>query len=187
MTSMKEVEQAIDDLSQRLDALTAQVQRLDSTDPAAPATSVTHPTENQRAFDTVDAWVDEVFCVLAARKQYAWCPRWRAHPEAHARLTELWRAWEYAHANTETDLQAMENWLRLVFDHHSKVLLDRAGSFADCQDGHSDRHRPAALPTSDYTGTDPSDTDIATAIQSRFRAPPPQRTVNLTEQPEGDQ
>ena len=202
MTSLKDLEEQVDDLRRRLQTANAIVQELHADKLAAlesgtttptPGPTLTDPGEGDQAaaqpvarvYETVDAWVDEVFIILAARKQYAWCSRWREHPEARARLIEVWRAWEFGNTKADTDLQAMENWLRLVFDYHAGVLLDRAGPFADCTSGHSERHRPGPLARSDYTASDPSAADIDAAIQARFGSTQ-DRTVNLTEPIGGD-
>ena len=183
MTSIKELEEEVEDLKARLEDMNARVQKLTATTlatpPAATPAAGAGEAPVERAYETVDAWVDDVFVELAARKQYAWCPKWRAHPEAHARLTQMWRAWEFANAKVDTDLQAMENWHRLVFDHHVTVLLDRAGPFADCTDGHSQRFAASALAKSDYSDSEPSDAAVAAAVAARFG---PEQTVNLTDQ-----
>jgi hypothetical protein len=71
-----------------------------------------------------------------------WCASWWAHPEAVARLTALWRAWEALRLEPAT---GMSNWWTLHFDPHMRVVLDaERGPFASYtrgqhQDGKLDR------------------------------------------------
>lgn len=82
-------------------------------------------------FPVLAEWVDAVFTRLAARHQARWCPRWTDHLEAVARLQLLWHTWEPAHAEPANH-QSRDEWMRLVFDHHTTWLLDREGPFAGC-------------------------------------------------------
>lgn len=66
-----------------------------------------------------------------------WCPRWWEHPEAGARLSALWLAWE--HLRHDPAL-GMSTWWLHHADPHLRVLLDPdMGPFASCspKDGHT--------------------------------------------------
>lgn len=66
-----------------------------------------------------------------------WCPRWWAHPEAGARLSALWLAWEHLRHEPGTGMSVW--WLHHA-DPHLRVLFDPdMGPFAACspKDGHT--------------------------------------------------
>uniref|UniRef100_A0AAU2JTC9 DUF4913 domain-containing protein n=1 Tax=Streptomyces sp. NBC_00049 TaxID=2903617 RepID=A0AAU2JTC9_9ACTN len=66
-----------------------------------------------------------------------WCPRWWEHPEAGARLSALWLAWE--HLRHDPAL-GMSTWWLHHADPHLRVLMDAdMGPFAACspKDGHT--------------------------------------------------
>lgn len=86
-------------------------------------------------YASLGEWVDEVFTRLAARHRVRWCSNWEAHLEARARLEALWHTWEAANApqpGGQPAWSAVDEWLRIVFDHHAAVLLDIDGPFAAC-------------------------------------------------------
>lgn len=71
-----------------------------------------------------------------------WCSEWWRHPEAVARLTALWHAWETLRLEGGT---AMSDWWIHHFDPHFFVLADaERGPFQACGDGHKDKLK--ALP-----------------------------------------
>ncbi|MFE6824946.1 DUF4913 domain-containing protein [Streptomyces sp. NPDC057690] len=66
-----------------------------------------------------------------------WCPTWWEHPEAGARLSALWLAWE--HLRQDPAL-GMSTWWLHHADPHLRVLMDAdSGPFAACspKDGHT--------------------------------------------------
>ncbi|MFG2774922.1 DUF4913 domain-containing protein [Streptomyces sp. NPDC048350] len=66
-----------------------------------------------------------------------WCPRWWAHPEAGARLSALWLAWEQLRQEPGA---GMSTWWLHHADPHLRVLMDPdMGPFAACspKDGHT--------------------------------------------------
>ncbi|MFF3847080.1 DUF4913 domain-containing protein [Streptomyces sp. NPDC002328] len=66
-----------------------------------------------------------------------WCPKWWEHPEAGARLSALWLAWE--HLRQDPAL-GMSTWWLHHADPHLRVLMDPdMGPFAACspKDGHT--------------------------------------------------
>ncbi|MET7605097.1 DUF4913 domain-containing protein [Streptomyces avermitilis] len=66
-----------------------------------------------------------------------WCPTWWEHPEAGARLSALWLAWE--HLRHDPAL-GMSTWWLHHADPHLRVLMDPdLGPFAACspKDGHT--------------------------------------------------
>lgn len=70
-----------------------------------------------------------------------WCSSRWADPEAIARLTALWRAWEALRLEP-----GMSNWWALHFDPHMRVLLDaEPGPFASCTRGPHHDGKPSPL------------------------------------------
>ncbi|MFH8789228.1 DUF4913 domain-containing protein [Streptomyces roseoverticillatus] len=59
-----------------------------------------------------------------------WCPRWWDHPEAGARLSALWLAWEQLRLDP---MLGMSTWWVQHADPHLQVLMDpKQGPFAAC-------------------------------------------------------
>ncbi|MFD7685934.1 DUF4913 domain-containing protein [Streptomyces sp. NPDC059781] len=74
----------------------------------------------------------------------AWCPSWWAHPEALARLTAMWRSFEYLRGDVTL---GMSTWWRDHVDPHMRVLRDPlTGPFAACQRAGTHIDQPS-LPT----------------------------------------
>lgn len=57
-----------------------------------------------------------------------WAADWWRYPEAVARLTALWQAWEHLRLDPATGPSV---WWRDHFDHHMAVLLGENGPFAE--------------------------------------------------------
>ncbi|MBE1598853.1 MULTISPECIES: DUF4913 domain-containing protein [Streptomyces] len=100
-------------------------------------------------FADVDAFVSGYLSPTIRRRidgsSVTWCPQWWQHPEAGARLTALWLAWE--HLRREPAL-GMSTWWLYHFDPHLRVLMDTdTGPFAACspEEGHT-AHPFAPLP-----------------------------------------
>ncbi|WP_217179587.1 DUF4913 domain-containing protein [Streptomyces sp. AC495_CC817] len=92
-------------------------------------------------FADVEAFVSGYLSPVIRRRidgsSATWCPQWWQHPEASARLTALWLAWE--HLRKEPG-PGMSTWWLYHVDPHLRVLMDvDAGPFAACspEDGHT--------------------------------------------------
>jgi hypothetical protein len=103
--------------------------------PAGPAGGVGQAV--QPHFSSVEDFVTDYLSLVSEVRTggpLVWCASWWAHPEAVARLTALWRAWEALRLEPAT---GMSNWWTLHFDPHIRVLLDaERGPFASCSRGH---------------------------------------------------
>lgn len=100
--------------------------------------------ERPLVFQTVAEFVEGYLKNVFRRKvtgysdgtRTAWCPEWWRHPEAKARLTALWLAWE--HLRWGENVEQSVWWLQHA-DPHMGVLLDpENGPFVGCsaRDGH---------------------------------------------------
>ncbi|MGW2581569.1 DUF4913 domain-containing protein [Streptomyces virginiae] len=91
-------------------------------------------------FADVFTFVTDYLAVMIRRPldgtSATWCPAWWEHPEAGARLSALWLAWE--HLRHDAAL-GMTTWWIQHADPHLKVLMDpRQGPFAACSpEGHA--------------------------------------------------
>lgn len=86
--------------------------------------------------DGLPEWVDSVLLptLTSGGKGSVWCPDWRSHPDAVARLAAIWDAW--THMLAEEDA-ALHSFLRDVLDHHMPMLVDaERGAFRRCNYGH---------------------------------------------------
>ncbi|MET8687454.1 DUF4913 domain-containing protein [Streptomyces sp. NPDC004732] len=106
--------------------------------------------EERRAtliFPSVEVFVNDYLVHVVQRRtddgSHVWCPSWWAHAEAVARITALWRAFEYLSSDPAL---GMSNWWLHQADPHLAVLLSPGGPFHAC--GSERGHSPAArLPT----------------------------------------
>ncbi|MET9605159.1 DUF4913 domain-containing protein [Streptomyces sp. NPDC006512] len=85
-------------------------------------------------FSDVFAFVSEFLAPTVRRRlngsSATWCPRWWEHPEAGARLSSLWLAWEQLRLEPTLGLSTW--WLHHA-DPHLRVLMDTdLGPFAAC-------------------------------------------------------
>lgn len=71
-----------------------------------------------------------------------WCPRWHHHPEALARLTALWKAFETLRTDPGT---GMSIWWLEHADPTMTALTAHDGPFRDC--GPGEHRNPPTLPT----------------------------------------
>jgi len=95
-------------------------------------------------FDSLEAWVADVFAATYARRStptFRWCAQWWRHPEAIARLEVLWRSWE---ALRTDPLLGIASWHSSHLDQQLPILTGAAGPFADCD---PTRHFDANSPT----------------------------------------
>ncbi|OPC77549.1 hypothetical protein B4N89_44490 [Embleya scabrispora] len=105
------------------------------------------PQPEKMFFSSVEVFVTEYLAPLLRRRLNrslaVWCPSWWAHPEAVARLTSLWRAFEYLRRDAALGSSI---WWTHHADPHLRVLMDPdIGPFAVCdpRDGHSGSPLPA--------------------------------------------
>ncbi|MEU5774598.1 DUF4913 domain-containing protein [Streptomyces venezuelae] len=98
-------------------------------------------------FPSVEEFVTEYLSAVVHRRtddgSHVWCPDWWAHAEAVARLTALWRAFEYLSSDPAL---GMSNWWLHHADPHLAVLLDPHGPFHACGPHHGHQERPPTLP-----------------------------------------
>jgi uncharacterized protein DUF4913 len=120
---------------------------------APPAEEPEEETEKKELhYKTVDAFVEDYIAECYAREvsraglesQIRWCPEWHEHPEAVARLTAMWRAWEHMRHGENVE---MSNWWRDHADHHMPYLFDPKGPFYYCsvEKGHKDKLAPLPM------------------------------------------
>jgi hypothetical protein len=105
--------------------------------------------------EALAAWVDYLLLPVYGREISAsrpWCPQWREHPEAVARLHGLWLAWQQL-TDIEAGLTGPAVWHRDYLDHVLAQLRDPSGPFAACTTSPS-RASHRLLPT-------PADLDLA--------------------------
>ena len=60
-----------------------------------------------------------------------WAADWWRYPEAIVRLGALWRSWEHLRQDGATGSSI---WWRDHLDHHTPILMDVEGSFAEAKD-----------------------------------------------------
>jgi hypothetical protein len=97
-------------------------------------------------FPSVDEFMTEFLAPILRRRLSRtvaiWCPSWWRHPEAIARVTALWRAFE--HLRLDPAL-GMSTWWLHHADPHLRALMDPDyGPFAVCdpREGHNERELP---------------------------------------------
>jgi hypothetical protein len=96
-----------------------------------------------------------------------WCPQWWRHPEAVARLTALWHAWEALRLEPGV---GMSSWWTYHFDPCYGVLADtERGPFQACDRHHSDKLRP--LPHDPL----PPEWAAAWSEETTWTPPPPRK------------
>lgn len=86
----------------------------------------------QLVFGSVDEFVREylrkVYRPRIDGRRRFWAADWWNYPEAVARLTALWRAWEHLRLDPGTGSSI---WWRDHFDHHMAVLTGPEGPFSE--------------------------------------------------------
>lgn len=91
-------------------------------------------------FPTLEAFVAEYLApVLLDRDVTAvgvWCPSWWKHLEVVARLSVLWRAFEYLRHDSGLGLSHW--WLHHLDPHMAVLLHPVTGPFRSCRTGHVD-------------------------------------------------
>lgn len=94
--------------------------------------------ELKQVYPHLAAWVEDWLSPTMRRRvtnSMKWCERWWAHPEAAARLTALWAAWEVANAEGGS---SMSTWWIYHFDSHWPQLTDPHGPFEACRPRQTD-------------------------------------------------
>ncbi|MCH0542660.1 DUF4913 domain-containing protein [Streptomyces sp. MUM 203J] len=134
----------LEELQRRKDALPQLLEAFPLLAETAAAESREQPSGDAEAefyFADVFAFVEEYLARMVRRRingsSATWCPRWWAHPEAGARLSALWLAWEQLRHDSGLGLSTW--WLHHA-DPHLRVLMDPdTGPFAACspKDGHT--------------------------------------------------
>ncbi|MDT0407767.1 MULTISPECIES: DUF4913 domain-containing protein [Streptomyces] len=90
--------------------------------------------EYARELEGLTAWVEYLLLPVYGREISAarpWCPDWREHPEAVARLHGLWLAWQSL-TDVEAGLTGPAVWHRDHLDHVMAQLRAADGPFAAC-------------------------------------------------------
>ncbi|WP_426624527.1 DUF4913 domain-containing protein [Leifsonia sp. McL0607] len=81
------------------------------------------------------SWAAEFLPIIETANQsteeHLWCTLWYLHPEAIARLTALWLAWEEARGSD--DQRARSSWWVDHWDRHVPMLLSSRGPFRKCE------------------------------------------------------
>ena len=94
------------------------------------------PDPPPRIYPSLTAWVEQWLIATLERelrRDFAWCGRWWAHPEAVARLWTMWGNWEIAVRDGEA---AMTRWWLWDLDHRLPLLSDPdGGPFSRCRSG----------------------------------------------------
>lgn len=63
-----------------------------------------------------------------------WCPQWQRHPEAVARVTALWLAWEEMGVSGDSGLSSW--WLDHADRHLARLMDGEHGPFGNCSPEH---------------------------------------------------
>ena len=110
----------------------------------------TTPSEPvELAFTSLDAFVREFLTQVVHRRLnravQLWCPEWWRHPEAVARLSVLWRAFEFLRQDPALGMSTW--WLHHADPHLHALMHPQYGPFVACdpRDGHGSM-QPTALP-----------------------------------------
>lgn len=94
-------------------------------------------------YETLEEWIDDWLAPIALREtgaSPAWCRRWFEHPEAAARLSVAWVAWEAAWA---AGGEAPSRWWAVDWADHWRALSNPAGTFSGCT---TTEHHEVGLP-----------------------------------------
>ncbi|MEU9041455.1 MULTISPECIES: DUF4913 domain-containing protein [unclassified Kitasatospora] len=87
-----------------------------------------------KELELMTPWVDEIFTKIYGPETTAgkpWCPRWKEHPEAVARLHALWLAWQAA-IDPESGAAGPSSWQRDHLEPALMKLRSADGPFAAC-------------------------------------------------------
>jgi hypothetical protein len=87
-----------------------------------------------RELDQLTQWVNSVLLPVYGREVSTtrpWCPCWREHREAVARLHALWQSWKQ-HTASDAGLSGMSVWHRDHLDHALAQLRAPDGPFGAC-------------------------------------------------------
>ncbi|NUU21886.1 MAG: DUF4913 domain-containing protein, partial [Streptomycetaceae bacterium] len=100
-------------------------------------------------FSSLDDFVAEYLTQVVHRRLNravcVWCPDWWRHPEAVARLSVLWRAFEFLRSDPALGLSTW--WLHHADPHLHALMHPQYGPFVGCdpRDGHGES-QPGPLP-----------------------------------------
>ncbi|GGR03477.1 DUF4913 domain-containing protein [Kitasatospora griseola] len=112
----------------------------------------------EQELELMTPWVDEIWTKIYGPETTAgrpWCPRWKEHPEAVARLHALWLAWQAA-LDPESGAAGPSSWQRDHLEPALMKLRSADGPFGACtSSGGHISHR--VLPHPVLTDTTPVD------------------------------
>lgn len=94
-------------------------------------------------YDFFDDYLRLAYQVQDRSQANAWCGKWWAHESVLFRVSAMWRAYEYL-AVTDP-LRGDEMFLRMIGDHHMRMLLSPESPMANCKN----HHEPSELLRSD--------------------------------------
>lgn len=94
-------------------------------------------------YDFFDDYLRPAYQVQDRSQANSWCGKWWAHESVIFRVRSMWRAYEYL-AVTDP-LRGDEMFLRVIGDHHMRMLLSPESPMANCKN----RHEPSELLRSD--------------------------------------
>ena len=118
---------------------------------------------HEQELESLSQWVEEILLPVYGREisaQAPWCPWWRDHPEAVARLHGLWLAW-LQHTAPDAGPSGPAIWHRDFLDHTLLQLRAPNGPFSACTtSAKRPAHRllpgPASAPDSPTSQTEDS-------------------------------
>ncbi|WTW94918.1 DUF4913 domain-containing protein [Streptomycetaceae bacterium NBC_01309] len=105
-----------------------------------------HPVDSGFTFQSLEDFVSGYIAPVIQRRinrsTAMWCPSWWMHPEAVARFSVLWRAFEYLKLDAAIGLSTW--WIHHADPHIRALMHPDLGPFVlcDAREGHSDRNLP---------------------------------------------
>ncbi|UGQ12303.1 DUF4913 domain-containing protein [Yinghuangia sp. ASG 101] len=165
-----------------------------STPSGIPKGPVDGPVE--LAFTSLDQFVREYLSQVIHRRLnrsvQLWCPEWWRHSEAVARLSVMWRAFEYLR-QVDPALGMSTWWLQHADPHLRALMHPQYGPFVACdpRDGHGDMQPGGlpAVPAPDILMAHPAfalqDEDLEAVVPQPLSAQRPERSTTDTDSTAG--